>query len=249
MQLWTTIREQLRQIDELQDRIVPLQEEYERARAALDADIKVKAEARPLEEVRGELNPLLTRARDLSENTMEKVDILQALLTSTGDEFDSGRKRRRVEASSPGPTLLSSNSRTVSPALSPMEDKPSEKKKVQRRSQPPSGGKKPGKATTSAGTATLPTNTANTLSALGGWTDPAKARREQLSAQLPLQKGRKVAFRQPLAKGESHSPEDGETWIMATVLECINNDRNRYVVKDADPDTECVLSHLMFAPK
>lgn len=90
--------------------------------------------------------------------------------------------------------------------------------------------------------------------------DPARARREALAHQLPLQKGRKVAFRQPTKKNPSPTgagagtgagglngglgangfdsngigavipgEEDGETWIMATVIECINNDRNRYV--------------------
>jgi hypothetical protein len=104
--------------------------------------------------------------------------------------------------------------------------------------------------------------------------DPARARREVLAAQLPLQKGRKVAFRQPsknkvgpgaanvsnmtsrsastasaAAASSSTStasqgvanqsgvalPDDeGETWIMATITDCINNDRNRYVVQDAE---------------
>lgn len=102
--------------------------------------------------------------------------------------------------------------------------------------------------------------------------DPARARREVLAHQLPLQKGRKVAFRQPSknkvgpgaanvssmtsrsassanaaslsSSGPSSSnqiaattatPDDeGETWIMATIIECINNDRNRYVVQDAE---------------
>lgn len=83
--------------------------------------------------------------------------------------------------------------------------------------------------------------------------DPAKARREALAHQLPLVKGRRVAFRQPnKAKGGgsahagAHNPqpavitgdEEGETWIMAVITECINNDRNRYVVQDAeDPST------------
>ncbi|PWN52756.1 hypothetical protein IE53DRAFT_253595 [Violaceomyces palustris] len=84
--------------------------------------------------------------------------------------------------------------------------------------------------------------------------DPAKARREALAHQLPLQKGRKVAFRQPVKKtgaaagaavslanglapnGLLPGEEEGETWIMATVIECINNDRNRYVVQDAEDE-------------
>lgn len=260
VQLWATIRHQLRQIDELQRRIAPLQDEYERARAAAlveqgvaAACSKVKPEpARALDEVSAELNTLLTRARDLSDNAIEKVGILQALLASTEDELDSGRKRRRVEAASPAPVLLSNASSTDasrkgSPAFSPPADKSlkavngaARKGKGWRRGLgQPTPAPPTRTTTTNAGTASSPNNTANTLSALGGWTDPARARREQLGPQLPLQKGRRVAFRQPLPRGETHSPgDDGETWIMATVLECINNDRNRYVVKDADPDTE-----------
>lgn len=81
--------------------------------------------------------------------------------------------------------------------------------------------------------------------------DPARARRETLSAQLPLAKGRRVAFRQPSKSkggGSSHSnapspsllitgDEEGETWILAVITECINNDRNRYVVQDAEDDS------------
>ena len=74
--------------------------------------------------------------------------------------------------------------------------------------------------------------------------DPAKARREVLQGQLPLTPGRKVAFRQPSkaktttggtavsSSGPTQAPapdEEGETWIMAIVKECINNDRNRCV--------------------
>lgn len=91
--------------------------------------------------------------------------------------------------------------------------------------------------------------------------DPARARREALAHQLPLAKGRRVAFRQP-SKNKSGTvtpsanqtsfggsgsssggqtitgDEDGETWIMAVITECINNDRNRYVVQDVeDPST------------
>lgn len=102
-----------------------------------------------------------------------------------------------------------------------------------------------------------------------GYVDPARARREVLAHQLPLQRGRRVAFRQPnkskvgpgaanvstmtsrsaasattpassqggytTGRGGIAVPDDeGETWIMATIIECINNDRNRYVVQDAE---------------
>jgi len=36
--------------------------------------------------------------------------------------------------------------------------------------------------------------------------------------------------------------EDGETWIMATVEECINNDRNRYVVRDLEDEGQTVAA-------
>lgn len=49
--------------------------------------------------------------------------------------------------------------------------------------------------------------------------------------QLPLQSGRKVAFKQPPAEGQRE--EDCE-WILATVLRCLLGDKTRYTVKDDD---------------
>ncbi|KAF8516827.1 SGF29 tudor-like domain-containing protein [Hysterangium stoloniferum] len=71
--------------------------------------------------------------------------------------------------------------------------------------------------------------------------DP-KARREALSPQLPLQANRKVAFHQPPSKtGPSHTKGDHgsnegdpETWILAVVKKCINQDKNRYEVQDIE---------------
>ena len=55
--------------------------------------------------------------------------------------------------------------------------------------------------------------------------------------EQPLQRGRKVAFRQPPRRMSlGGPPEVGEVWILATVIECINNDRNRYVVQDAEDE-------------
>ncbi|KAK0530778.1 hypothetical protein OC835_003899 [Tilletia horrida] len=94
--------------------------------------------------------------------------------------------------------------------------------------------------------------TANTP--LGGegreYVDPARARREVLAHQLPLRKGRRVAFRQPTKRNPGpggQQPivtegEDGETWIMATVEECINNDRNRYVVRDLEDEGQAAAA-------
>lgn len=51
----------------------------------------------------------------------------------------------------------------------------------------------------------------------------------RLRSQLPLQNGRKVAFCQPNDGGE-------EEWILATVLECVNEERSQYKVQDAEDD-------------
>jgi SAGA-associated factor 29 len=66
--------------------------------------------------------------------------------------------------------------------------------------------------------------------------DP-KARREALARQLPLQSGRKVAFHQPMTKGAPLHTKgdhggggegDSDTWILAVVKKCINQDKNRF---------------------
>ncbi|KZT19479.1 hypothetical protein NEOLEDRAFT_1159066 [Neolentinus lepideus HHB14362 ss-1] len=67
--------------------------------------------------------------------------------------------------------------------------------------------------------------------------DP-KARREALAKQLPLQEGRKVAFHPPPHSGKPGEPPAAETdenaWILAVVTKCINQDKNRYEVRDAE---------------
>lgn len=57
-----------------------------------------------------------------------------------------------------------------------------------------------------------------------------RARREALAKQLPLEKGRKVAFHPPQnTKGaDSVSGGKDEEWILAVVTKCINQDKNRY---------------------
>ena len=59
--------------------------------------------------------------------------------------------------------------------------------------------------------------------------DP-KARREALSAQLPLQEGRKVAFHPPPNKAANGGGDDENTWILALVTRCIHADKNRYLI-------------------
>lgn len=64
-----------------------------------------------------------------------------------------------------------------------------------------------------------------------------RARREALAAQLPLQEGRKVAFHPPNGSG-TNGPTDESTWILAVVTKCINQDKNRYEVQDAEPQED-----------
>ena len=56
--------------------------------------------------------------------------------------------------------------------------------------------------------------------------DP-KVRREALATQLPLQEGRKVAFHPPPSAGSSVEADEN-TWILAVVTKCINQDKNRF---------------------
>ncbi|KAG2070358.1 hypothetical protein BDR04DRAFT_601527 [Suillus decipiens] len=67
-----------------------------------------------------------------------------------------------------------------------------------------------------------------------------KARREALANQLPLQEGRKVAFRPPAGKGADGRAADTDenTWILAVITKCINQDKNRYEVQDAEPQED-----------
>ncbi|KAF8134802.1 SGF29 tudor-like domain-containing protein [Mycena galopus ATCC 62051] len=66
-----------------------------------------------------------------------------------------------------------------------------------------------------------------------------------LARQLPLQQNRKVAFHQPSGKpssgGKPSSNANANTdagennWILAFVVRCLNNDKNRYEVQDPEP--------------
>lgn len=73
------------------------------------------------------------------------------------------------------------------------------------------------------GRITLPARTSAGPGIVAFSRDP-KSRREALGGQLPLQRGRKVAFHQkPNVPGE-----DGEAnWILAVIIQSINGDKNR----------------------
>ncbi|GBE84923.1 hypothetical protein SCP_0701050 [Sparassis crispa] len=68
-----------------------------------------------------------------------------------------------------------------------------------------------------------------------------RARRDALANQLPLQEGRKVAFHPPQNTSKTSESATGgkdEEWILAVVTKCINQDRNRYVVQDPEPQED-----------
>ncbi|KAG6376983.1 hypothetical protein JVT61DRAFT_1024 [Boletus reticuloceps] len=67
-----------------------------------------------------------------------------------------------------------------------------------------------------------------------------KARREALAKQLPLQERRKVAFHPPPGKTADGSiiDVDENTWILAVITRCINQDKNRYEVQDVEPQED-----------
>lgn len=57
--------------------------------------------------------------------------------------------------------------------------------------------------------------------------------------QLPLQPGRRVAFKVPPGGGEGEAEEEG--WILATIKKCLG-DRLKYEVLDADDEKTWVFS-------
>lgn len=119
---------------------------------------------------------------------------------------------KRARASSPSSLPGSPAARSLSFTGLPQQQS-------QQQSQPPSH---------------PPSNTTG-LSRSGSQTQPRdqRARREWLLSQLPLQPGRKVAFRQPSGGkvggvGAEGADGDVETsWILVTVKKCIGGDRNK----------------------
>jgi len=112
---------------------------------------------------------------------------------------------------------------------------PPEKRNKRPRASSPSRGSTPGTPSLGSNKITLPKRD-GTMSYIPFSRDP-KARREALADQLPLQEGRKVAFHTPASKTSDGASADVDenTWILAVVVECINQDKNRYVVQDVEP--------------
>ncbi|KAK2465189.1 hypothetical protein APHAL10511_002543 [Amanita phalloides] len=66
-----------------------------------------------------------------------------------------------------------------------------------------------------------------------------KSRKEALAKQLPLQQGRKVAFRPGGDKSaNSGADADESTWILALVTRCISAEKHKYEVQDAEPQED-----------
>jgi len=64
--------------------------------------------------------------------------------------------------------------------------------------------------------------------------------RRETAKQLPLQEGRRVAFHPLPGKTADGSivDVDENTWILAVITKCINQDKNRYEVQDAEPQED-----------
>lgn len=92
-------------------------------------------------------------------------------------------------------------------------------------------------------TLNLPTRNSVGPSASVPFSREPKARREALAKQLPLQEGRKVAFHPPQNSKGADGATGGkdEEWILAVVIGCINQDKNRFVLRiralHNNPDT------------
>ena len=70
---------------------------------------------------------------------------------------------------------------------------------------------------------------------------PVKVKKELYSDQLPLQAGRRVAFKVP--PGDSSESGADEEWILVTVRRSLG-DKTRYEVVDADDNKTLVTYYL-----
>ncbi|TDL22219.1 hypothetical protein BD410DRAFT_788950 [Rickenella mellea] len=62
----------------------------------------------------------------------------------------------------------------------------------------------------------------------------AKARAKYYAKQAPFTDGRKVAFQPPNSSGGG----DDNTWILAVITRCLNSEKNKYEVQDAEPQDD-----------
>ncbi|KAN0066095.1 hypothetical protein ACQY0O_000188 [Thecaphora frezii] len=264
VQLWHGVRANLRSLDRIRVAAVDkasiaenLREDLIVLRDKRAAADEYKSKRRKLDEICTDLKQRTLDEQAAIDAVLEKLGILTALRSSS-DTGASDHAMTRGSSSS-SISMPSSRSKLVEDRYGGSTTKVKSSLGSGRRSYSTntglsgSSGKDGGGSSSSGGSLSQPPST-------GG--DPARARREALAHQLPLQKGRKVAFRQPIKKSTAGAgagsggagpgaagagdalgtagllpgEEEGETWIMATVIECINNDRNRYVVQDAEEE-------------
>ncbi|KAG1742369.1 SGF29 tudor-like domain-containing protein [Suillus paluster] len=131
-------------------------------------------------------------------------------------------------------------------ALREAPELPSQEKR-NKRPRPPSPTATPVSVTPPLMSAARPVTTQTAPSRSSTGPSPAipfsrepKARREALAKQLPLREGRKVAFHPPAGKAADGSTADADenTWILAVITKCINQDKNRYEVQDVEPQED-----------
>ncbi|KAI0702310.1 SGF29 tudor-like domain-containing protein [Cytidiella melzeri] len=148
------------------------------------------------------------------EETIERLDILIALRkASEATPPEKRNKRPRGQSPAAAPAPLVTQPPAVAPA-----------------------------AVTRGVSITVPARSSVGPPAPKQFSREPKARREALAKQLPLQHGRRVAFRQPRdpnkALADATDEGKGEQWILAVVTRCINQDKNRYEVHDPEPQDD-----------
>ncbi|KAG9043798.1 hypothetical protein FS837_009116 [Tulasnella sp. UAMH 9824] len=164
------------------------------------------------------LNEIKAGAEAEAKAIADALANLQSLIALRKGPDDKNRIKR-ARASSPSSLPGSPAARSLSFTGLPQQQS-------QQQAQPPSH-PPPGGISRSA-----------SQSQVGG----SRSKREWLSPQLPLQPGRKVAFRQPSggkAGGVGGEGGDGDvetSWILVTVKRCIGNDQKKYEVEDEDQE-------------
>ncbi|WVO14320.1 hypothetical protein L204_101952 [Cryptococcus depauperatus] len=167
-------------------------------------------------------NDKINDEKKVVEEALEKIGILMAL--------------RRGERATPDPR---SNPSLVLPAGTPGSGSGIKRKRKGSFSMSPAPSgldvnavPHPSPLLTASSVATRP-GTPMSREATG------KHRRELYADQLPLQAGRKVAFKLPSVKSKADGDDgiggsSGDDWILATIKRCILQDKMRYEVQDVD---------------
>ncbi|KAH8825291.1 SGF29 tudor-like domain-containing protein [Flagelloscypha sp. PMI_526] len=157
------------------------------------------------------------------DRAIDKLELLIALRQAPGENIPQDNKRKRrsspPSASMPIPMVVDSlpptalsRQQTPTAPLARAESMPKVKLKL-----PPT-------ATSSAPSSTIVPHTGS---------DP-KSRKKRYQDQLPYSSGRKVAYHIKASTQNQALPDDSAEWILAIIHDCIQQDKNRYNVRDAD---------------